>query len=422
MKTFKFLLVLSITLATFLGCKKEKISTVNRNFSIEVIRSQGGDGVVVGEKIPFKLTIKDFDLQNNLGQIETFFYVRNKGGESKGKFSTSENKDIPIGENFEYDYRKNKMVLDFFFTPTQEGDQEIVAEIRCQSVTKTFTVPLDLRSKNIIITSTQGGKITYQDKSETSYNLSFKYGETIKLKAIPQAKYKFKGWYVDGILETTTLDYIHRVERNTKIEAIFKPMSYKITPKINIAEAGVVTTASGKNTFEDGDLVEVRVTPNAIHKMGYIFKGWYVNNKLVGDQLVYGFNAKDDVEPEARFERKIFAFTYNDKHTKYLINFNSKEDVRQLVEYGKEYALDIEARLINTSRIKEKMTFYFNGFELDKKGMSSISLDGDGQTGGHIVNKRSFKVICRGDMVIRISLTTQNRIIDPNNSSERYLN
>lgn len=77
------MLVLSITLATFLGCKKEKISTVNRNFSIEVIRSQGGDGVIVGEKIPFKLTIKDFDLQNNLGQIETFFYVRNKGGESK---------------------------------------------------------------------------------------------------------------------------------------------------------------------------------------------------------------------------------------------------------------------------------------------------------------------------------------------------
>ena len=68
------------------------------------------------------------------------------------------------------------------------------------------------------------------------------------------------------------------------------------------------------------------------------------------------------------------------------------------------------------------MTFYFTGFELDKKGISSISLDGDGQKVGHIVNKRSFKVICRGDMVIRISLTTQNRIIDQNNISESYLN
>ena len=32
----------------------------------------------------------------------------------------------------------------------------------------------------------------------------------------------------------TTLDYVHRADRDARIEARFKPMSYKVTPQINI--------------------------------------------------------------------------------------------------------------------------------------------------------------------------------------------
>ena len=398
MKTFKFLLVLSITLATFLGCKKEKISTVNRNFSIEVIRSQGGDGVVVGEKIPFKLTIKDFDLQNNLGQIETFFYVRNKGGESKGKFSTSENKDIPIGENFEYDYRKNKMVLDFFFTPTQDGDQEIVAEIRCQGVIKDFTFPIILKSKGISITSTVGGQITYQDKTDTSFNLYLKYGETIKLRAIAQDRYKFLGWYVGGKVVSTTLDYIHRVENNDKIEARFRPMSYQITPKINIAEAGVVSTASGKNTFEDGDLVSVQVNINEKHKDGYIFKGWYINNTLVSDKTIYTFNAKDDVSPEARFEAKTYSFKYNTiKDSSYIIKLNGVNTTHQNIKYGTKYTLYLEKIGGGYSNI-----YIFSNAEIEGKVENPSQIILQRKKHDKLINSEEIPFICRGDIHIRV--------------------
>lgn len=386
-----------LLLVSLMSCKKEGIDVVNKNFSVELRQPQGEIVPRVGEQLTLNLSITGFDIKNNKEEIETYFYVKNIEGESTGAFSTTDQKEIPIGKNFTYDYRKNGMSLDFLYTPTQDGDQDLVVEIRCGGVTKTASLHLGLKTKSIIVTATGGGKIVHKGKTETSFSLLMKYGETASFKAVPQDKHKFAGWYIGGKQVATTLDYVHRADRDARIEARFKSMSYKVTPKINIAEAGVVVTTTGKNTFEDGDLVEVRVTPAEQHKDGYIFKGWYVNNQLVGDQLTYAFNIKDDVSPEARFEGRICTFRYNTiKATgMYSIELDGNSAMHQKIIYGTKHTLHI---------VKKRPGFYWCLFRyknlpaVEKPHYYETTLE---KNHGHTYEE-SISVICRGDVHLRV--------------------
>lgn len=399
-----------LMLVSLMSCKKEGIDIVNKNFNVELRQPQGEVVPRVGEQLTFNLSITGFDLENNKGAIETYFYVKNEEGESTGAVFTTEQKEIPLGKNFEYDYRKNGMSLDFLYTPTQDGDQDLVVEIRCAGVTKTAALHLGLKTKSIIVTATGGGKIVHKGKTETSFSLLMKYGETASFKAVPQDKHKFAGWYIGEKKVATTLDYVHRADRDARIEARFKPMSYKVTPQINIPEAGVVATTTGRDTFEDGDLVEVRVTPNEKHKDGYIFKGWYVDNQLVGDQLTYAFNAKDDVAPIAQFERKSFAFHYNKKDGKYYeIKLNENDALRQTIQYGKEYVLYLKSNITVNNAIEQEMVFELGDFELNGEKRVSITHDGQGQRGNRITQEVRLKVICRGEAHIRVRLRSEVR-------------
>lgn len=388
-----------LMLVSLMSCKKESIDIVNKNFNVELRQPQGEIVPRVGEQLTFNLSITGFDLENNKGEIETYFYVKNIEGESTGAVFTTEQKEIPLGKNFEYDYRKNGMSLDFLYTPTQDGDQDLVVEIRCAGVTKTAALHLGLKTKSIIVTATGGGKIVHKGKTETSFSLLMKYGETASFKAVPQDKHKFAGWYIGEKKVATTLDYVHRADRDARIEARFKPMSYKVTPQINIPEAGVVATTTGRDTFEDGDLVEVRVTPNEKYKDGYIFKGWYVDNQLVGDQLTYAFNAKDDVSPVAQFERKSFAFHYNKKSNVYEIRLNDNDDLRQPIQYGKEYTLYLKSRVTSNSRIDEEMIYELGNFELKGKTHDSVTHVGEEESN---IQESRLQVICRGEAHIRV--------------------
>lgn len=406
-----------LMLVSLMSCKKEGIDIVNKNFNVELRQPQGEVVPRVGEQLTFNLSITGFDLENNKGAIETYFYVKNEEGESTGAVFTTEQKEIPLGKNFEYDYRKNGMSLDFLYTPTQDGDQDLVVEIRCAGVTKTAALHLGLKTKSIIVTATGGGKIVHKGKTETSFSLLMKYGETASFKAVPQDKHKFAGWYIGEKKVATTLDYVHRADRDARIEARFKPMSYKVTPKIDIPEAGVVATTTGRDTFEDGDLAEVRLTINEKHKDGYIFKGWYVDNQLVSDQLTYAFNAKDDVAPLAHFERKSYAFHYNRKDGKYKISLNGKDDLRQTMQYGKEYTLHLGATLMNTSRIQQEVFFEVGKLEVDGNLVGSIHITPSGR-GPSVKSERTIKVICRGEAHIRVLL---QEVSDITGVNERYI-
>lgn len=400
---------LSLIFCTILGltnCKKEKIDIVNKNFNVELRLPQGETAPRVGEQLSFQLLITGFDLESNKGTIETFFYVRNEEGESTGSVMTTDKKEIPLGKNFEYDYRKNNMSLDFLYTPTQDGDQELVVEVRCQGVTKKASFPISLKIKSIIVTATGGGKILHKGKTETSFSLFLKYGETASFKAIPQDRHKFTGWYLDGKLATNSVDYVIRAEKDSRIEAQFKPMTYKIKPTINIPEAGSVATTTGRDTFEDGDLVEMRVTLNEQHKNGYIFRGWYVNGQLVGDQLTYSFNAKDDVSPEARFIRKSFSFNYNKERYEFydirLEDMNGESPAT--IQYGVQYRMHAKAKFKSTQfSTDEEMIFELRNSEVNRKIGYSLHLVRQSDE----PEKQGFIVfICRGDEHVRVRLIT----------------
>lgn len=408
-----------LMLVSLMSCKKEGIDIVNKNFNVELRQPQGEVVPRVGEQLTFNLSITGFDLENNKGEIETYFYVKNEEGESTGAVFTTEQKEVPLGKNFEYDYRKNGMSLDFLYTPTQDGDQDLVVEIRCGGVTKTATLHLVLKTKSIIVTATGGGKIVHKGKTETSFSLLMKYGETASFKAVPQDKHKFAGWYIGEKKVATTLDYVHRANRDARIEARFKPMSYKVTPQINIPEAGVVATTTGRDTFEDGDLVEVRVTPNEKHKDGYIFKGWYVDNQLVGNQLTYAFNAKDDVAPIAQFERKSFTFHYNKKSDVYYkISLNGNDELRQNIQYGKEYTLYLKSEVTSDSNIEQEMIYELGNFELN--GKTHVSFNHVGKEGSYY-QVSTIKVICRGEAHVRIRLITRIDHGDHNFINDDYI-
>lgn len=389
------------------SCKKEKISVVNKDFSIEIKQPQGATTPKVGEPITLQLNIKGFDVENNKGDIETFFYVRNAQGVSTGQYSTTDKKEIPLGESYKYDYRRHKMSLDFLYTPTQDGDQDLYVEVKCQGVTKSSLLHIGLKTKSVIVTATGGGKIQHDGKKETSFSLMLKYGETASFKAIPEPKNKFVGWYLGDKELSNSLDYVLRAEKDVRIEARFKPMSYHVKPSINIKEAGTVETTTGREVFEDGDLVEVRVTPNEKHKDGYIFKGWYVGGKLVGDRLTYAFNAKDDVAPEARFEAKVYSFRYNQKNeSRYTILLDGKDALQQSIKYGQTYTISLKAHVFNNNDTDERITFLFKNLPSVERKIESYSFDtpSKGEEGV------TLSVICRGDVHLRVQLHTEREV------------
>ena len=410
-------LAIAIALAIGLSsCKKEKLDVVNKNFNVELRQPQGATAPRVGEQLPFQILIKGFDLENNKANIETYFYVRNEEGESTGIFTTTNKEEISIGKNFEYDYRKNNMALDFLYTPTQDGDQMLVVEIRCQGVSKSATFPISLKTKSIIVTATGGGKVQHNGKIETSFSLLLKYGETASFKAIPQERHKFTGWFLDGKKLSSSIDYVLRAEKDARIEARFKSMSYEINPVVNIAEAGTAYTTTGRKTFEDGDLVEVRVDINEKHKNGYIFKGWYVDGQLVSDKLTYAFNAKDDVSPEARFDRKTYVFSYNKENPGvYEIRLENNPALRQTIQYGKEYRIFLKAYLQQTARVETRMFFELGEFELNGRTGSSIEFNSER---GGTSKQGTYTVICRGNAHVRVRRV---REIDPGNDRDQII-
>ena len=410
--------LIAIAIMGLTNCKKEKIDIVNKNFNLELRQPQGTVVPRVGEQISFQLRITGFDQESNKGEIETFFYVRNEQGESTGKFTTTDQKEIPIGKNYKYDYRKHNMTFDFLYTPTQDGDQELLIQVRCQGATKTVSFPLSLKTKSIIVTATGEGKIQHNGKIETSFSLLLKYGDTASFKALPRERHKFTGWYLDGNLLTNSLDYVLRAEKDVRIEARFKPMTYHIQPTINIPEAGSVATTTGRDTFEDGDLVEMRVTINEKHKHGYIFRGWYVDNQLVGDQLTYAFNAKDDVSPEARFEPKTFSFGHNNENSsRYSIRLDGNPGTRQTISYGKEYRLHLSAKFVSNSHIEdEQMIFELKNAEVNGVPKSSIHLYRNNR-----LEKEEFVIFtCRGEEHVRVRLISTRSGSHADSESEIY--
>lgn len=388
-----------LALTLFTACKRDDLTIVNKDFNLEVSAPEAKQSVNLGDQIHIELIIKGFDIENNKEALETYFYVKNEQGESTGSLKDDKGNTITLGKKYLHNYRDNSMTLNLLYTPTVDGDQDLYIEVKCGVITKSISLPIRMQTKNIIVTAREGGVIEHKNNKETSFKLTLKYGEMVRFSAIPNDRFKFVGWYNGTEELSKSINYIFRVERDMRIEARFRPTVYTVIPRINIPEAGSVKTVTGKSTFEDGDLVSVEARPNPEHQKGYLFRGWYVNDQLVGNELTYSFNAKDDVTPEARFERKKFVFKYKSLDSKYLIAINDNSANYQTILYGETYQILLR---------KVTVGGYSYIFDWDRDNLQIIPPNAiihviiPNHKRGLRENQFTFSGICRGDLIIKV--------------------
>lgn len=116
-------------LLILLGCKKDPIRVYSKDFNVSMTVPSTHAVSMVGSEIPLTLSINDFD-SDNQGEFQTVFNTH-----SSGTIRIND-KEIPQGTTYAYDYRLKKMRLDFVYIPSSEGDKTIEVEIRCNGVVR----------------------------------------------------------------------------------------------------------------------------------------------------------------------------------------------------------------------------------------------------------------------------------------------
>ena len=118
----------------------------------------------------------------------------------------------------------------------------------------------------------------------------------ITVMATPYNGYTFEGWYEQGVKITgAEATYTFTVTADRTLEARFVPLQTTYTI---VATAGSGGSVSGGGTYEAGENVILRATPNS----GYTFEGWYeAGEKVSGALATYTFIVTGDRTLEARF-------------------------------------------------------------------------------------------------------------------------
>ena len=134
----------------------------------------------------------------------------------------------------------------------------------------------------------EGG--TLSDNSRTA-----KGGEECKVSATHKAEYIFDGWYVNDKLISTdeTLSFT-MPNGDATVEARFTKVYFSLTYKVG--EGGTISDNS--RTAKVGEECKGSATP----KDGYVFDGWYINDKLISSDSTMSFTMPNgDTTVEARF-------------------------------------------------------------------------------------------------------------------------
>jgi len=140
---------------------------------------------------------------------------------------------------------------------------------------------------------------------------------------------------------------------------------YELVPKtsepietyVTITASGTNGTITGSGSYIKGSNVTVTASPNS----GYNFRGWYINNVKVSDNISYTFTADADTEITAKFSRPSSGGGGGGGTTAYTVKFETNG-----------------ANKINSQRIKknglvkepdapEKEGFIFKGWFTDKE-------------------------------------------------------
>lgn len=296
--------VLALLVALCVGCSKDKLQVFNKDFSIEVRQPQGSTEVRVGQAINLQLQLKGYDT-NNQQVIDTYFYVKNAQGEATKGLIKVDNNTIALGQKFDYDYRAKQMLMDFTYTPTEEGEQNLYIEVRSAGEMRSVTFPINMKEKSVLVSTTRGGRVSYLGNRSTTHSLSFKYGVEITLQALPDGSYSFSGWFENDQLVSKSENYTFVVNRDVNLEARFIDREYTIKVSTDTPDAGTPElTPHNKELFLDGDQATINFNKSKYFD-GYEFLGWYdEDGVLFSKQLNYSWTARRSVDLVAKFKSK----------------------------------------------------------------------------------------------------------------------
>lgn len=394
--------LLALLIILCIGCSKDKLQVFNKDFAIEVRQPQGSTEVRVGQAINLQLQLKGYDT-NNQQVIDTYFYVKNAQGEATKGLIKVDNNTIPLGQKFDYDYRAKQMLMDFTYTPTEEGEQNLYIEVRSAGEMRSVTFPINMKEKSVLVSTTRGGRVSYFGNLSETHSLSFKYGTSITLQAIvDEGRYQFEGWFENDQLISKSENYTFVVNRDFNLEARFINKEYTIRASTDTPDAGTPElTPHNKEVFLDGDQATINFSKSKYFD-GYEFLGWYdEDGTLFSEQLGYSWRANKSISLTARFKSKKNHKYLNPQDTPSMPYLAKVEDENKdgVYSYGEKITISSKDLRKYATRGRHEANLHIrNGSEPDVYRRVDLRT----LNSPYII---SHSFICRGDFRVTLVVT-----------------
>ena len=166
------------------------------------------------------------------------------------------------------------------------------------------------------------GSITSNTTNETNVD----YGTQISLTATANSGYKFVGWFINGLIQEESVNFIYTMTENSVvIEARFDLDEFALTYSANNWVMGDIAC-----DIESGERVEYlsSITLTAIENTGYDFVEWLVGGESKGSNPTYTFQMPASaVEIQAVFvpeKRTVTFFDGRDELKEQEVDFGTK--------------------------------------------------------------------------------------------------
>ncbi len=209
------------------------------------------------------------------------------------------------------------------------------------------TAKVDISKKDYIVSA-------YAEPSEGGYVTgkgSFKGGERTTLTAVAEKGYRFSEWltengeHVSGSASFTT----EKITKDLKYKAKFEASGYEIKVKSSDKNKGSVT---GGGFVEKGKSTRIEAIP----KDGYIFEGWYENDRLLSH----------DKKVEITNVQEKHTFTAEFKKEDYVVNLAAFPEEGGNVSGGGTYKKGSEVLL----KARANEGYHFKGYVLNNQVIS----------------------------------------------------
>lgn len=143
------------------------------------------------------------------------------------------------------------------FTSTQDS---VVIQMDSSVTAEAIFVPA---YKVMIDSATINGTVSMTPQQDM-----YEGGDTVQFVPVPDAGYKFDGWYAEGGISGDTIPLTVVITNSFNLTAYFSQLSYRLAA--TAGDGGSVAKAPNRISYAAGTEVVLTATPDA----GYVFKGW----------------------------------------------------------------------------------------------------------------------------------------------------